>query len=199
MNNVHFRPDPLKDSRRALAVKALAAVCDRDVGQTAEQLYGEAEAVGIAKAAVGPISTGDVGGFAGVTIAQPLRTLLGRSAAAQLFALGFNADMTGLGSITLPRASTEFPNALWVAERGPAPVLRGILAATILVPRKLMPLSALTNELADYSAESAEQNISDLLEDMPPPSLQSHVARNHRLADARRCEGRQPLGRLLWR
>ena len=175
MNNTVFRPDPLKDFRRALAVKALAAVRDRDVGQTAEQLYGKAEAAGIAKAAVGPMTTGDVGGFAGVTIAQFLRTLRGRSAAAQLFALGFNADLTGLGSISLPRASTEFPNAAWVAEGGPAPVFRGTLAATTLVPRKLMALSALTNELADYSAELAEQIISDLLEDSAAKALDAKL------------------------
>ena len=44
MKNNTFRPDPLKDFRRALAVKALAAVRDRDVTQTAERLYGKADA-----------------------------------------------------------------------------------------------------------------------------------------------------------
>jgi len=175
MNNTPFRPDPLKDFRRALAVKALAAVRDRDVTQTAERLYGKSEADFLAKAAVGPMVTDDVGGFAGVRIAPFLRSLRGRSAAAQLFALGVNLDLTGLGSITLPRASGEFPNAAWIAEGGAAPVFRGTLTATTLVPRKLMALSALTNELATYSADVAEQVISDMLEESAAKALDAKL------------------------
>lgn len=175
MNNTPFRPDPLKDFRRALAVKALAAVRDRDVTQTAERLYGKSEADFIAKAAVGPMTTDDVGGFAGVRIAQFLRSLRGRSAAAQLFALGVDLDLTGLGSITLPRASSEFPNAAFVAEGGPAPVFRGTLTATTLIPRKLIALAALTQELASFSADVAEQVISDMLQDSAAKALDAKL------------------------
>lgn len=175
MNNTPFRPDPMKDFRRALAVKALAAVLDRDVTQTAERLYGKGEAEIIGKAAVGPMVTDDIGGFAGVRIAQFLRSLRGRSAAAQLFSLGAEVDLTGLGSITLPRASSDFPNAAWVAEGGPAPVFRGTLTATTLIPRKLMALSALTNELAELSGEVAEQVISDMLEESAAKALDAKL------------------------
>lgn len=175
MNNTVFRPDPLKDFRRALAVKALAAVRDRDVTQTAERLYGKAEADFIAKAAIGPMTTDDVGGFAGVRIGPFLRSLRGRSAAAQLFALGGTVDLTGLGSITLPRASSEFPNAAWTSEGGPAPVYRGTLTATTLIPRKLIALSALSNELASYSGEVAEQVISDMLEESAAKALDAKL------------------------
>jgi hypothetical protein len=65
----------------------------------------------------------------------------------------------------MPKLSTDFPNAAWVAEGGPAPVLQGTLTATSLAPKKLMALSALTNELAERSAEAAEQIISELLTD----------------------------------
>lgn len=176
MNNpLPFRPDPLKDFRRALAVKALAFVRDRDINQTAERLYGKAEGDLIAKAATNPTTTDDVGGFAGVRIGPFLRALRGRSAAAQLMVLAPDVDLTGLASITLPRATTEFPNASWVAEGGPAPVFRGTLAATTLVPRKLMALSALTNELAEYSAGVAEQVISDMLEDSAARALDAKL------------------------
>lgn len=174
MNNVPFRPDTLKDFRRALAVKALAYVRDRDVTQIAEGLYGKAEAEFIAKAAVGPMATGDVGGFAGVTTAQFLRSLRSRSAAAQLFALARDVDLTG-GTVNLPRITSDFPNAAWVAEGGPAPVFRGTLAAISLTPRKLMALSALTGELADYSAGVAEQVISDMLEDSAAKALDTKL------------------------
>jgi HK97 family phage major capsid protein len=159
--------DALLGFRRSLTVKAIAGLTDRDVNQVAERLYGKEVGATITKAAVAPADTA-TSAWAGAlvpTIVGPfLRSLTPKSAAAQLIELGTVFDLRR-GSISLPNLSTEFPNGAWVQESGPAPVLRGTFAATTLTPKKLMVLSALTNELAERSAEDAERIISDLLTD----------------------------------
>lgn len=157
--------DPLRNWRRALTVKAISGVSGRDVGQTAERLYGEDIGAAIVKAATAPADTANpdwAGALAGTIMGPFLRILRPRSAAAQLIALGQRYDLSG-GSINLPKLSSEYPNMAWIGEAAPVPVLQGSLTSTTLTPKKLMALSALTNELADRSAEEAEGIISDLL------------------------------------
>lgn len=156
-----------RDWLRGVTVKAIAGLIDRDVNQVAERLYGKALAGTVAKAAVAPADTTTsawAGSLVGTTVGPFLRSLRPKSAAAQLIEQGQLFDLRR-GSISLPKLSTDFPNAAWVAEGGAAPVLQGTLTSTTLSPKKLMALSALTNELAERSAEDAEQIIADLLTD----------------------------------
>lgn len=182
MNKLPFLPDrsaidPLRDFRKALTVKAVSAVTNRSVNDVAARLYPK-DAEVIAKAAVAPIGTDNAGALVGVRVGPFLRSLRARSAAANLFDLSpFNFDLRGAGSITVPAlaANGDFPNAAWVGEGAPIPVYRGALASVSLVPRKLAALSALTNELAEHSAETAEQVVSDLLQDSVSRALDAKV------------------------
>lgn len=160
------RIDALKDFRRAITSMALAAVRQTNVADAATRLYGKNDVDVIGRAATALMSTSNTGALVGVRVGQFLRSIRPVSAAAQLFALSTPLDLTGVGSINLPAAFPDFfaNNAMWVGEGGAAPVFRGSLAAVTVTPRKLMALSALTRELADYSAESAEAIITDGLE-----------------------------------
>ena len=154
--------DGMRDFRRALTVKAISAVTERDTTQVALRLYSREEGKIVLRGTVVPTSTTNAGGLAGVTVGPFLRSLRPKSAAAQLIELGTRYDLRG-GSMNLPNISAEMPIAAWIAEGGPVPVYQGSVTSVNLTPKKLMALSALTNELAEYSAEVAEQIISDLL------------------------------------
>lgn len=161
--------DRLKPFFRMATVKAVAGLTSRDVNQTARRLYGPEAGDNIVKnilkAAVAPADTSTTawaGALTGTIVGPFLKSLRGVSAASQLMELGQRFDLRG-GSISLPRLSAEFPNAAWVVEAGPSPVFQGALASTVLTPKKLLALCALTNELAERGAEDAERIISYLL------------------------------------
>ncbi len=165
----------MKDFRRALTVKAVAAVTDRYSEEVATRLYGRANADAILKAATSPTSLAEAGPLTTVRIGPFLRSLRARSAAARLIELGSFIDLRGVASISLPRLSADFTQMAWVGEGGPAPVYSGSFGSVSLVPKKLMGLAPLTNELSNASAEAAEQIVSDLLEDSAARALDASL------------------------
>lgn len=169
--------DPLQNWRRAVTALAVATVIDRDVRQAADRLYGKELGAEVAKAAVAPAAT-NVGAWAGAlvgTIIEPfLKSLRPKSAAAQLMDLGTMFDLRR-GALSLPKLASDFPNAAWVAEAAPAPVLQGTFASTPVAARKLVALSALTNDFADRIAEDAERIVSDLLTDSAGRALDAKM------------------------
>ena len=168
--------DPLRSFRRALTVRSMAHVLDRDVHSVAVKLYGREEADAIVRAASASMDTATATGLAGVRIGPFLRSLRPKSAAAQLFDLAplGSMDLDGASSIALPGSSSEL-NAAWVGEGNAAPVFRGSLNSVTLAPRKVVALAGLTNELADHSAGAAEQVITDLLEDAVAKALDTKL------------------------
>jgi hypothetical protein len=170
--------DPLKDWRRFATAKAVAGVTGRTIHDAAAQLYGD-EAGSVLKAAVAPADTATpawAGNLAGTRVGAFLRSLRPRSAAAQLLDRAPRFNLSGVASVTLPRLTADFPAPAWIAEGGAIPVVRGTFAAQTLGPvKKLASLSALTNELASYSAEDAEQIISELMEDAAAKALDSSI------------------------
>ncbi len=165
--------DPLRDFRRTLTVRAVSEVTGRPRSDVAENLYGKAVGAAITKAAVAPADTATpawAGALVGTIIVPFLKSLRSKSAAAQLIEAGTLFDLRR-GNLSLPKLSTEFPNAAWIAEGAPVPVFQGSLTSTTLGAKKLMCLSALTNELAERSAEDAERIISELLEESAARAL----------------------------
>ncbi|GAA3887390.1 hypothetical protein GCM10022276_03070 [Sphingomonas limnosediminicola] len=159
--------DPQREWRRAITIRAVAHLTHEEADQVAARLYGKEAAAIISKSAVAPADTSTsawAGSLAATVIGPFLKSLRGKSGAAQLIEAGTQFSLAR-GAVTLPKLATAFPQAAWVAEGGPAPVFQGNLASTTLTPRKLVALSALTNELAERSAQDAETIISDLVND----------------------------------
>jgi hypothetical protein len=170
--------DPLMDWRRYVTAKAIAGVTGRKIHDIAESLYGK-DADSVIKAAVAPADTitpAWAGNLAATRTGAFLRSLRPRSAAAQLLDRAPRYNLSGVASVTLPKLTTDFPAPAWIAEGGAIPVVRGTFGTTLLGPvRKLAAMSALTNELATYSAEDAEQIISELMGDAAAKALDASI------------------------
>jgi hypothetical protein len=180
MNYYQPGDDTLKHWRRNTLVRALAHAQDCTVTEVAQKLFGDEGPEAILKAATLPASTS---GWGGATVAQRvgafLTSLRPRSAAAQLIERGFRVDMAGVGSVSLPRVQTTWPLPAWVAEGEPIPSYRGdFTSAPIGAPKKLAALTAIANELATATAESAEAIISDLMDEAAARALDATMFSN---------------------
>jgi hypothetical protein len=87
------------------------------------------------------------------------------SASARLLSLATSLDLTGVGSIKLPFiGATGRPSVPFVGEGQPGPVVNLTLASPILGPaKKLLIMVALTREIQDASADTAEVVVGNAL------------------------------------
>lgn len=162
--------------RRNAVVRALAFAKDMTTVEVAQKLYGREGPEATLKAATLPAATNGWGAAtAGQRVGEFLGNLRPRSAAAQLIERGYRADMTGVGSVSLPRLQTTWPAPAFVAEGEPIPVQRGDFTSITLTPKKLASLSAITNELATLSAESAEAIVSESMDEAAARSLDAAI------------------------
>jgi HK97 family phage major capsid protein len=116
----------------------------------------------ILRAATSPTKTSD---FPQQVLTRVLPTLAPKAASSRLFGLAQTIDLTGVATVTLPYiGASGRPNAVFVAEGSPGPVVNLITSAVTLGPaKKLLVLASLTNEVRDASGGTAEQIISDAL------------------------------------
>jgi len=167
---------PLRDWRRNAVVRAMASLHDRPIPEVARSFYGNEGASAVLKAATTPASTT---GWGSATAGQRVEAFLGplrpRSAAVQLMEMGFRANMAGVGTVSLPRSTTAWPEPAFVGEGDPIRVSRGDVGSVILTPAKLAAIAGLTNELRDLSAEDAEAVITELMTDAAARALDTAI------------------------
>lgn len=172
------RSDPLRAFYRAATAKA---VCELDGGKTIdrviERLWGKGhrDVDAIHKAAVSPASTTGAGApLASTAVGTFLKSLRGRSAAAQLFTTPLR--MEGVNTISLPRAASAWPVPLFVPEGGAIPAVQGAFGAVTLGPlAKLAMITGLSGELVRHSAEDAEAIVRELMDDATARALDVSV------------------------
>lgn len=172
------RTDPLADWWRLATIKAVGGVSGRDLSVVFQDLYRD-KGERIMKAAVGPADTSTTawaGALATTTTGAFLRSLRARSAAAQLLDRAPRYNLSGVASVSLPKLTTDFPPPAWIAEGGGIPVVRGTFGTSLLGPvKKLASMSALTNELASYATEDAEQIIRELMINAAAAALDASI------------------------
>lgn len=172
------RSDRLQPWRRAITAKLMKGGWDTE--EIIERLWGEdpRQVEAIKKAAVSPAST-PVSGWASQIVAPSpvgefLRSLRPRSAAAQLFTTPLT--MGGSTTMALPRVATDWPEPAFVSEGGAIPAYSGSFANATLGPvKKLAAIAAITSELEQYSAESAEAIVTALMDDAASRALDAAV------------------------
>lgn len=153
------RQAPLALYFRATAALAIAHLRGGNVtlDAVASQLWGAGAAPAIMRAAVSPLSTDSAGAALGAVAVQSfLRSLLVRSAAAQLFDAADRLDLRGVSRISLPMVPV-LPPPVFVGEGAPLPAVRGTIGGADLGPaRKLGFIVGLTGELSEASGQAAE-------------------------------------------
>jgi hypothetical protein len=108
------------------------------------------------------VQTTKVGAFPGDSIAQ-LMVLADDTAFAEILGLAFKVDMTGVASYNflLPSNATH---GVFIEEDRPIPPMQGVYSGMLIgTPKKLALITALSNELENYSAPVASVTISQLL------------------------------------
>ena len=107
----------------------------------------------ILRAPVAPTTTSDASAFANIVLAL-VASLVPVSAAAAVIARSLKLDFGHAAQITVP--SLSLPNAAWIGEGAPIPVVEGTVeAATVIVPFKLATMVSLTNEMVNGSNAEA--------------------------------------------
>ena len=107
-------------------------------------------------------------GWGAASVSSAIGAFIGnlrpKSAAAELIVRGARFDLSGVGSLSLPTISAEYPQLTGVAEGAPIPVNRPSFGSITLSPTKLAGIAAFTSELRDYSAGTAELAIQGAIE-----------------------------------
>lgn len=88
------------------------------------------------------------------TLTEFLADLTPQSAAAGLFLLATSLTFGNAATIALPRLS-DLPEADWVREGAPIPVVRGVASAVTMTPHKIATIVALSNEMMRSSSAEA--------------------------------------------
>lgn len=173
------KTDPLRDWRRGFAAKAIGVESNRNVNDVIRSLWPSDESTQerIVKSVASPASlTGWGSQLAGGAGAVFIRSLLGLSAAANLFDAAGLAPMAGAATVTLPLLSSNIGAPTFVAEGDPIPVLQGSFGTSTLgTPKKLAMITALTGELRQRSADEAENIIRFSMEDVTSKRLDQAV------------------------
>jgi hypothetical protein len=141
----------------------------------------------VLKAATEPHRLADTPELQGV-LAEFVTALTPFSAAAGLFGLATSLTFGNAASIALPRL-TDLPQADWVREGAPIPVVPGVSAAVSMTPHKIGTIVPLSNEMMRSS--SAEAMVRQRLMDNVGPSLDRAL-----FSDAPAEPGRRPAGLL---
>jgi hypothetical protein len=158
--------------RRSLT-RAITALALADRGRSPSAILQSAwphddAAALILRAAVSPTLTSNYPAVQAVTV---LPNLAPQSAALRLFGAGMQLDMAGINSVRVPHGITV-PVPLFVPEAAPASVVQISLAATVVGPvRKILILSAVTNELESATPETASTVIGQVLANASTQSL----------------------------
>ena len=120
----------------------------------------DGQAALLVKAAVSPASTGSYPAFSGV---RTLSALAPDSAAVRLFERAVKINLAGLSTITVPNAAT-WPVGSFIAEGQPSSVAQFTTAAVTVGPaRKILIMAAVSGELANVTADSAQTIIANVL------------------------------------
>jgi hypothetical protein len=149
--------DPARALYRLAAAHAIAAHRgpDTPVDLIIQERWPEDRKTALfARTATAPATTSGSGwadAFA-ITAVGGFIASLRDSAAAALINRAPRVDLTGAGSILLPRASATGSSA-WVVEGGAIPVGVGTLANATISPRKLALIQSLTRESLEHSPE----------------------------------------------
>ena len=101
-------------------------------------------------------------------LAEFIGDLTPQSAAAGLFLLATSLTFGNAATLALPRLS-DLPEADWVREGAPIPVVRGVASAVTMTPHKIATTVALSNEMMRSS--SAETMVRDGLMNKVGPAL----------------------------
>jgi hypothetical protein len=123
------------------------------------------------KAAQSPTDTSSLPGSSTVAM---WRSLSPSSAAWRLFdhPAALRLDLTGQTTISLPNVASLPPAPLFVEEGAPAPVVMWAFSKTVLGPaKKILVISALTEELEYSSPENASAVIGRILSDATARSI----------------------------
>lgn len=171
------RVDQLQPWRRSIVAHAIGAISHDLPDAVITRLWGHDPRAmeAVQKAAVSPASTTGWGSaLVGSAVGHFLKSLRPRSAAAQLFTAPLG--MEGRSVVTLPLATTDFPEPVFIVEGGPIPAVMGVFGSVDLgPPRKLAMLTGITGDLTRYSAEDAELVITELMDDAAARSLDKAV------------------------
>ncbi|MGY8677107.1 hypothetical protein Q2941_04740 [Bradyrhizobium sp. UFLA05-153] len=117
----------------------------------------------IHKAAVSPTSTAQ---FPPHTIVETFRSLAPGSAAIKLFNLGLKLDLNSATTVTVPNAVAQAGVPIFVGEGLPAPAVQLSFAGAVVGPaRKILILSAVSQELEDANPDNASAIIGKVLSD----------------------------------
>jgi hypothetical protein len=124
----------------------------------------------ILRGPVSPIATSP--GIISHDLIGAFRSLAPGSAALQLFDACEKFDLGGINTIRIPRVAALSPTPVFVGEGAPAPAVQFTTAATTLGPaRKIMVLSAVTEELNEASPDTAAAVIGRVLADASNKSI----------------------------
>ena len=118
---------------------------------------GDDRAAVLLKAAVSPTSTTNSGLPAATSVAT-WRSLAPNSAAWRLFdhPSALRLDLSGFNTIEMPNIASLPPAPIFVAQGGPAPVVKWTWGKTVLGPaKKILVIAALSDELERATPESA--------------------------------------------
>jgi hypothetical protein len=117
----------------------------------------------VTKAIVSPSDTSL--GWPSVAMTQALSLLAPQSAAAQLLAEAVQLNLNGILSLQLPYIPPSGrPVPIFIGEGSPAPAVNLAVSNQVLGPaRKILVMSAFTNEIQFASAQTAEKMISEAL------------------------------------
>jgi hypothetical protein len=125
----------------------------------------------VLRAAQDPTSLANTPELAAV-LSEFVTALVPYSAAAGLFGMSTSLNFGGAASIALTSIS-DLPQADWVREGAPIPVVQGVSAAVSLTPFKLATIVALTNEM--LRSGNAEAMIREALLNNMGPSLDRNL------------------------
>lgn len=175
-----LRVDPYGTWLRMVTARAMAdARGSKNYALEAKRLFGEARGEVVIKAATDAASTTGWGSATVTTaVGAFIGSLRGSSAAAELIARGRQLDLSGIGGISLPTLSADYPPLSGVAEGGAIPVNRPTFGNVTLAPTKLAGISAFTNELREYSGGNAEAAIREAIETAASRGLDALVLSN---------------------
>jgi len=147
---------------RVIAVHALATAQNEYPATMLRRTWPRDErAALILKGAVSPTTTVD---FPPSDMVATFRSLAPGSAALQLFDFGLKLDMTGVSTVRVPNVAGLPPQPVFVGEGKPAPSLQWTFGAAVVGPvRKILVLSAVSDELENATPESAAAVIGSVL------------------------------------
>jgi HK97 family phage major capsid protein len=127
------------------------------------------------KAATTPTATGS---YPTLTTVATLPALAPEAAATRLFARAVGVDLSSVAQVSVPSAAVQ-PQPGFVAEGAPAPVAQFSLAAITVGPaKKILIMSALTRELANATADTAQAVIGHVLSEATAKSLDAALFSN---------------------